>query len=539
MTTPTRSTRHLIYVLLLAAAIVIPRAILIQHAHSETSDDDYHLIRGLEFLHRDAGLVHRQLNDPPLGEALAALPLWVMGGTTHGQIEGTAIYGQANYSPETALMAVAIWKAVLFLPLVAIVFLWIRRLYGVTSAYLAVLLLLIEPTITGHLHLAALDVLATTAIVTACFFGWRYFERPTTARLILAGVACAAALLIKHTAIVAPLVLIGYAMLFPFAREDMPTPELNPIASNPIFARARAWHREVVICLLKVAGVTLLLMWVLLAFDMSPVGQRGAIPGGLYIQTLLDAAQHVAEPNDAYLLGQIRRGGWWYYFPVVATYKIPIGIAIIIALGLLSYFNRKFQWQELSVLLPLTAYVIFLMLQSINIGWRHFLPAYVFMLMLGSRCLAAGVSGRIAPWIIVVLVGVSTTLRWHPDYLSYITWPRKDATLAISDSNLDWGQGLKEVHAWIYQNQDFIAGRPVYFRGFTVKERAVEHYLGSRVINLHFSDSPPHSGILIVSPVCLAGISESNNEYAFLKNVRPRALIGHTLRVYDLDRLRP
>jgi len=531
----TKPSRHLIYALLLAAAIVVPRAILIQHAQSETSDDDYHLIRGLEFLHRDAGLVHRQLNDPPLGEALAALPLWVMGGTTHGQIEGTAIYGQANYSPETALMAVAIWKAVLFLPLVAIVFIWSRRLYGVISAYLAIALLLIEPTITGHLHLAALDVLGTTAIVTAYFFGWRYFERPTTARLILAGVACSAALLIKHTAIVVPLVFMGYAFFFWFAREDMPTPATEPFGSEAVFARARAWHPEMLISLLKVTLVTLIMMWILLAFDMSPVGQRGAIPGGLYIQSLRDAAQHVAEPNNAYLLGQIRRGGWWYYFPVVATYKIPIGIASIIALGLLSYFNRRLGRQELSVLLPLMAYAIFLMLQSINIGWRHFLPAYVFMLMLGSRCLAAGVSGRIAPWIIVILVAINTTLRWHPDYLSYITWPRKDAALAISDSNLDWGQGLKEVRNWIDQNRDFIAGRPVYFRGFTVKERAVEHYLGSRVINLRFSDSPPDSGILILSPVCLSGVSESNNEYAFLKNVRPRTLIGHTLRVYDLD----
>src|SRR5947208_727733 len=101
-------TRPLLYALLLAVAVLVPRAILIREVHSEASDDDYHLVRGLEFLRGDAGLVHHELNDPPLGEAIAALPLWMMGGTTHGAVEGTALYEQAAYSPETALMVVAI-----------------------------------------------------------------------------------------------------------------------------------------------------------------------------------------------------------------------------------------------------------------------------------------------------------------------------------------------------------------------------------------------------------------------------------------------
>src|SRR3954470_2507560 len=186
-----RATRHLLLALLLAAAVVFPRALLLRDAHSEASDDDYHLVRGLEFLHGDHGLVHRELNDPPLGQALAALPLWMMGGTTHGPDEGSAIHGQTRYSAETALTVIAAWKAFLFLPLVAVAFLWCARLYGLASGWLATGLLLVEPTITGHLHLASLDVLATTGIVAACYLGWRYFECPTNPRLLAAAVMCA------------------------------------------------------------------------------------------------------------------------------------------------------------------------------------------------------------------------------------------------------------------------------------------------------------------------------------------------------------
>src|SRR3954471_21149509 len=85
---------HLLFALLLTLAVTLPRALLIHNAHNETSDEDYHLVRGLEFLHRDPGLIHRELNDPPLGQALTALPLALLGGSTHGQDEGTALYAQ-------------------------------------------------------------------------------------------------------------------------------------------------------------------------------------------------------------------------------------------------------------------------------------------------------------------------------------------------------------------------------------------------------------------------------------------------------------
>src|SRR4051812_16484216 len=101
-------------VLILAALVILPRAAFIAHAHNESSDDDYPPVRGVEFLQRDSGLVHRELNDPPLGEAISALPLWLMGAGTHGRVEGSALYGQ-RFTPEAATRAVAVWKATLFL----------------------------------------------------------------------------------------------------------------------------------------------------------------------------------------------------------------------------------------------------------------------------------------------------------------------------------------------------------------------------------------------------------------------------------------
>ena len=501
-------SRPLLYALLLSAAVLLPRAIWVQWSHGPSSDDDYHLVRGLEFLKGDRGLVHRELNDPPLGEALGAVPLWMMGGTTHGKDEGTALFAQ-TYLPDAALMAVAIWKTLLFLPVIGVVFAWCRRLYGPSAAWLAVALLLVEPTIAGHVHLASLDVIGTGGIVIACYCGWRYFEAPSRARLILAAATCALAVLLKHTAVLVPAILCGYAAI-QGGRQHLPA-------------------------LAKGGLLTLLVMWALLGFDMSPV--RGAsVPGGIYVKSVLDARDHVTAPNDAYLWGQIRRGGWWYYFPAVATYKVPIGIALVVVLGLASMAKRGVKREEWSLLLPVVGYTLFLMLQNINTGWRHFLPAYVFILMLATRVMLAGKAWRIVAWVAIAVAAVDVA-RWGADDVAYVNFPRRDIYLSINDSNIDWGQGLKQARRWLEDNRTFVSQRQIYFRASAVSNRAVRYYLPG-VMQLHPGDQPPTSGVLIVSPVSLSGLSESTDEYGFLRGVKPDAVIGHALRVYDLDKLR-
>src|SRR3954462_14304742 len=63
--------------MLLTAAVVIPRSLSIAHAHSESYDDHYHLSHGLVRLTRER--FKTTYNDPPFGETVLALPLWVTG----------------------------------------------------------------------------------------------------------------------------------------------------------------------------------------------------------------------------------------------------------------------------------------------------------------------------------------------------------------------------------------------------------------------------------------------------------------------------
>jgi len=177
-----------------------------------------------------------------------------------------------------------------------------------------------------------------------------------------------------------------------------------------------------------------------------------------------------------------------------------------------------------------------LMASRINIGFRHFLPAYVFMLMLAGRCVAGG-----GKWVLVAswcAVGAALmhTLSFGPDYLSYVSFPRHKAYLDINDSNVDWGQGVKEIAAWLDEHPPRLT-KKVYV-GDAWNTQFVEYKLKNRVVALNMFGAPPREGLLILSPMWEAGLWGMNPSYAALRACEPVAMIGHAIPVYDLDALR-
>src|SRR4051812_18891440 len=99
MTAPHTWDRSLWLAVLLAAAVVVPRAVLTMSWHCESTDDEYHLVRGVMFWHH-AIPADLDLNDPPLGEAVVAAPLLVI--PKRDGIAGSEIHERA-LSAETVL----------------------------------------------------------------------------------------------------------------------------------------------------------------------------------------------------------------------------------------------------------------------------------------------------------------------------------------------------------------------------------------------------------------------------------------------------
>lgn len=525
--------RHFWLALLFAAAIVIPRSALIIRAHSDYYDDQYHLVRGMRFIADKLTKKPIELNDPPLGEALTALPVWWSGVRS---ISGDIIYGQTDVNPETLRLRIGIWKSVLFLPMVAVAFVWLRRVYGLRSAWMGTVALIFEPTLAAHIPTGGVDVLGVEGIVIGCFFAWLFFEGPTIVRCLAAGVSIAIALLLKHTAAIFPIVILLMAMLH--ALRDS--------------SRIRAIPRRLGQAAL-VGVIASLALWMLVRRDVSqpayPPKFKDAHasvdrvlqmrwPAGVYVGSLVTAVVHADRGAPGYLFGAKSQKGWWYYFPAVGTYKIPIGLGVLMMLGIGSLFIVKPKWAEWSLALPMIAWALFLMSSGINIGWRHFLAPYVLLIMFACRVGAIDRRAwQVASWGCIALASIHAAL-WHPNYLSYFNFPRYKPYLSVSDSNVDWGQSLKQAARWIDEHPR--TDKPVYVLPFARAESgAITFYLNDRAKVLTLEDPVPRHGILIISSVWESGANDGKRRYRFLQRAKPIASIGGgAMQVYDLDQIR-
>lgn len=552
-----RFDRPLWLALLVAAVIVLPRSYLITRAHSEAFDDTYHLKRGLAFLTRNLADSELELNDPPLGEGIVALPMLitnVLDGRAAGDDRLYDVPGRA----ETIATRIALWNSILFVGFLGVVFQWCRRIYGVPAAYVSIGLFLIDPNFAAHVPLAALDVVGVEGIVIGTLLVWRYFERPTLLRLVAMGFGLALALMLKHTAIVLPLVIAIAAgvhwVLWPW------------LARQPwIVWKVLFFHRARSLALLGVIVPSAI--WSLSLFDCSaplshdavarqslgadggPVSRGKAMrvaverslhldgpwPAGCYLRAFRLGIGHGMSGHQSYLNGERRETGWWSYFPIVASYKVPIGIGLVLLLAVLSLVNVPPRWAECELFIPMLAWTLFALSSKVNLGFRHFLPAYAFMLIFGGRSIA----GQTIRWRSLAWCGIAAAaihgLSYHPDYLCYINSPRIKPYLAISDCNVDWGQALKQVGAWLDAHPQ--GKRKVSLFYFGKDEGSIAYYLNDRVVSLEEHSPRPTEGLLLISPVRLTGVYEPADPYAALRSHEPDAVIGNSILVFDLDRI--
>ncbi len=572
-----RLLRHLPAVALLAAVVLLTRGALITHAHNESRDDEYHLARGILFWERGlAGYI--AINDPPAGAGVMALPVWLAG--DEKRIEKVTAFSRGPYAlyqsglnVETVRQLISAWKALLFVPAVVGVF-WVgQRLYGPAAGWLAAVAVLLEPTFAAHVPVPTPDSLGAAGILLACLALWHYANRPGLKTAAAAAAAMAFAMMLKHTAVILPGVLVLYGVA---------------TTVRAAFGGGIGWRRAVPRRLAEVGlafCVFLLTAWAVSGFDMSPVSVRDEATGtvyedfrdvdaflgeaayadwplGGYVRSLFWARSHAYHGHWAMLFGERSLHGWWYYFPVVATYKVPVGFAVLAGLAAATLLVRRGRFDELAMALPLAAYVLFLMSTPINIGFRHTMPVMLLAAPLLGRVLAGGLPG-VRAWRVAAVVCVSAgglhALSWHPNYLSYVNFPRQRVWNDISDSNLDWGQALKQVRAWVEANPervkqasadvDGLQGEPapplrLFYFGLW-KTPTLQTHLGPVLATaenpagpvglIGTGDAIPRRGLLLASAVHVGGPYVDDARWDVLKRHDPIDTIGGgAILVYDM-----
>lgn len=171
---------------------------------------------------------------------------------------------------------------------------------------------------------------------------------------------------------------------------------------------------------------------------------------------LVRQIRHNVRGHGAFLLGEWSPRAFWYYFPVALTIKLSVPLLLTVVLATLCGWRALVNWAFLCAL----ALLVFSFSCRVQIGIRLVLPLVVLAIVGLAAALTTIMREERRAWRQVALpCVVAFTLGWsalaaqasRPLWLPYTNelWGgTPNGYHLLSDSNYDWGQGLKELAAW-------------------------------------------------------------------------------------------
>jgi hypothetical protein len=421
-----------------------------------TGDEPAHVACGLEYLTKH--VYHYETQHPPLTRVMVALLPYLAGTRTQNkdrfQTEGWAIITYENH-PERTVFLMRLGNLPFFLLGCVVVFLWARRYFGAAVGVIATALFTMIPTVLAHGGLATTDMGLASCLGAAFLAMLVWMEDPTPLRAVIFGLCTALAFLSKFTALGFLPIGAAAAFLLYLAAERPGVRKLKQLARE----RAAGFGIAVAVCLFT--------MWAAYFFSFGKMPHWNyanvpywdiALPAPEYFDGIRFAILHNTLGHPAYLLGEPRVFGWWYYFPVGLAVKTPIAFLVLLAAGLWACWKNR---RRMAWLLPL-AFIAGIMLPAmsghVNIGVRHVLPVYLAFSVIAAlglvELLRRPASAKWAPVAagLLVLWLAGTGILHHPDYIPYfnelVPYPQDRV---LCDSDYDWGQDTKRLAARLHQ----------------------------------------------------------------------------------------
>jgi hypothetical protein len=494
-----------------------------------------------EFVYVPAGLYQLRTGDlsfdptnPPLLKMLMALPLaamdaridadprlrdnrtgwgpWIFG-TSFMQLNRDR-YLDLFFAARLVIVALGVGLGVLL-------FARARELVSPAAAIVALFLFATMPPLVAHSAVATLDLGVSVLLVAALVATDRFASTREWGWAALTGALFGFAFVVKGTAVLfAPLVPLLVALRW----QRWDGPSLRWFVVGGAIMAASAW------------------VAILASYGFSGFPLPAPLLEGLRFQL---AASSAGE-YPAFLDGRWSQTGWWYYYLVALALKTPIPTIALLALGLFSTAvllrSTEKRASALWLLLPPLLLVYFLSFHyAKDYGVRYLLPAFPFLILIaaqGADVLLGRAAGR---WILAGLLAWQAVnfVVAEPDPLSWFNefagGPEHSRKLLL-DSNLDWGQDLGRLAAWLKG------------RGSTSACIGYFGHVDPKVYGIDFTlPSPaPAPGLCAISANFLGGypyaITYAGNgirgvragAWSWYDRLEPVARIGRSIYVFDV-----
>ena len=269
---------------------------------------------------------------------------------------------------------------------------------------------------------------------------------------------------------------------------------------------------------------------------------------GLYLYTAgMGRVNADHDPNHMAFLAGWSAPHFTGYFALAYLLKEPLPHILLAGIGLVVLLRSKTLGLPAKLFLLLAPLVLFAAhsLWADDLGIRYIIPILPFAWLIAGVGVAWMLSLR-AYWPRLLLAGLgiwlmTTAIGIYPDHLAYfnetaclggnagrigIDGGTRCGPLWLDDSNVDWGQGLKQLKEWAGRNARNRTIRLAYFG--TVDPAAY----GLAVETIGYTELVnPTRGLYVVSAdwVAQAGAAGAG----WLQTARPSAIIGHSLYVYE------
>jgi len=506
---------------------------------SLTYDEPAHIVAGSEAWRM--GKFDRWNDHPPLGRLWLTLPIaatpldYVVQFT-----DRDFLFTRLNPKPEWLAWRTRPMNTLLGIALGIALWFATRRIFSEGAANVALALFAFTPSLIAHFSVATTDGIGALFIFLVAVQLIRWRHRRTAAQAALMGLALAGLLLSKFYA--PPLVLLALLLML----------LLDPQQAR-LFTTRLNWKPA-----LAALAIALLVLWAGYFFHIShlEIGDghvrasfpnrevrdwptsstlhlSAIVPAGEFIEGLREVARNNHRGRQAWFLGKVYpEGGILAYYPVAIALKWPTVLLLLLIAGvLLRIWRSSRSPSDLLVMLlfPLI-FLLFALNANFNIGERHILPLYPFALLVaGGIWQRARTSLAVKTILVLALcLNAADALRSAPDYLSYfnIFVRPQNSWYLLTDSNLDWGQGLIALRAYQQQHPDATLQLG---------------YFGSIDPALYGVQATPLAlgavvkGAIVISPTLLSGqnLPDSGANH-WLWPYQPRRVIDRCLWLYEV-----